>query len=335
LRHRISIGVGLAVSILFLWLALRNANFVEIQASLAAANWLWAAPFLLALFSFYWLKSARWGYLLSLPGKHHAPQLFPIVMIGYAGTSVLPMQMGEFVRAWIASKQYQLRYSQVLSSIGVERIFDLLTILALLASIFAAGQTLPAMLIKAGYVIAAVTLAGLVVAFGLAAFTDKALAMCRWLLSPLPERIQHTVLDQLEAASQGLSALTQPRLIVKVAANSIAQWALMGACIGCSLLAVGIDVTIGAVALVLVATIVGISLPTSPGYIGNIQLAFVVALQPFGVSVDNAIAASVFYHVIAYVSVVVVGFSFLHRLGLGLFEIKSEAESRSPESDSS
>ncbi len=325
MRRRNAFALGIAVSVLFLWLAFRNADPAAIRAALSAADFRLAVPFLLCLFAFYWLKSARWRWLLYTDADIPTRELFPIVMVGYAGTAVLPMQMGEFVRAYIAGKRYRLGYSQVLSSIAMERIFDLLTILALLGFVLATGQSTPDVLIKAGFVIAAITLFGLAVAIALVTRRDAVLGLLRRPLSILPERIGSFVLEQLEIAARGLESIRQPRLILRIAVNSILQWGLMGVCIWLSLLALDVQVPVSGVVLVLVATIVGISLPTSPGYVGNIQLAFVVALQAFGVGDDAAIAASVFYHVLAYVAVVVTGFFCLHRMGYAIADIRSEA----------
>lgn len=325
MRRRIAVAIGIAVSGFFLWLAFRNTDFDSIRDSLAAADAILAVPFLLSLFAFYWLKSTRWKDLLSPVCEVRARDMFPIVMIGYAGTAVLPMQMGELVRAYIAAKKYELPYALVLSSIGMERIFDLLTILALLGTVLATGQSTPPLLVKAGYVIGALTIFGLLSAIVLATHKQKTLDVLRTILAPLPARVSAAIVNQLEAATRGLGSVTRPRLFVRIAVNSLLQWALMGICIWFSLLALDIQVPLSGVVLVLVATIVGISLPTSPGYVGNIQLAFVVALQAFGVPAADAIAASIFYHIIAYLAVVIVGFSFVHKMGYGIFRIQAEA----------
>ena len=327
MRRRLAFAAGLIASGLFIWLALREANWTDIRNGLMAAKFVWAAPFLLALFAFYWLKSVRWQYLLSTAAKASSRELFPMVMIGYAGTAVLPMQMGEFVRAYLASVRYSLRYSQVLGSIFVERVFDLLTILVLIGAVLAGNQELPDGLVTSGYVISAIAAAAIVATVLLVTRTDTVVALTRILLTPLPARFVDAVIEQLRAAADGLIVVTNGALMRKVAVNSLLQWGLMGACIWVSLQALGIQLPVSGALLVLAATIVGISLPTSPGYVGNIQLAFVVALTPYDIPASQAIAASVFYHVLAYVSVVVVGFFFLQKSGLGFGELKDRAES--------
>ena len=311
---------------------MRNTDFASIRTSLSAAQPILAGPFLVSLFAFYWLKSVRWKDLLSPAREVRSRSLFPIVMIGYAGTAVLPMQMGELVRAFVASRQYALPYSLVLSTIGIERVFDLLTILGLLGVVLASGQSTPEVLINAGFIIAALTILAFAIAVVLVTHTDKAISALRSLMSYLPERITVGILTQLEAASHGLESVIRPRLLTRVILNSVLQWALMGVCIWLSLISLDVQVPVSGVILVLVATIIGISLPTGPGYVGNIQLAFVVALQPFGIAADAAIAASLFYHVLAYLAVVVVGFGFVHKMGYGMFEIQAKARASVVES---
>jgi uncharacterized membrane protein YbhN (UPF0104 family) len=57
------------------------------------------------------------------------------------------------------------------------------------------------------------------------------------------------------------------------------------------------------------------SLPSGPGYVGSIQLAFTLGLAPFGVAAGTAIATSLFYHVLVCGSLIVAGLIALHRLG--------------------
>ena len=309
-----------------LWFALREADFAEIGRSLRQAEPLWSIPFLAALFLFYWLKAVRWQDLLATAAPARARELFPSVMIGYAGTAILPMQMGELVRAYIVGKRFSLPYPLVLSSIGMERIFDLLTILLLLGLTLASGQATPDVLVKAGYVIGIVASLSLAFAYWLVIKSESALSMARKLTAWMPPTYADALVRLLESVVLGFESIKKPRLAFRIAANSLIQWSLMGGCIGLSLAALHIDVPISGVVLVLVATILAISLPTSPGYVGNIQFAFVIALQPFDVEPALAVAASAFYHVLAYAAVVIVGFAFLQTTGYGILQLRNEAQ---------
>lgn len=314
--------IGVGVSVLFLWLALRDTEFAEIGRVLSSANGRWALPFLLFLFLFYWLKSWRWTDLLSPSKPLRTAELFPAVMIGYAATAILPMQMGELVRTYIVSREHEIPYARVLGSIAIERVFDLLSVLALLGLIFVMGQGVPPVMRTAGYLVAAGCGVALLATALLVTRTDGVIAVLQRLLCWLPAALLQKIGLQLRELANGFSVLREPAILIRVGINSLVQWLLMGGCILVSLWAFDIEVPLSAAAMVLAATIIGISLPTSPGYIGNIQLAFALALTPYGVSKEGALAASLFYHALAYVTVVLVGFGFFQRYGFGFREIR-------------
>ena len=313
--------VGILASGIFLWLAYRQTDIAQISEALSAADPLWILPLLATLGMFYWLKSQRWADLLSPAKSLSAKDLFPVVMIGYAGTAVLPMQMGELVRAYVAGREFELPYSLLLGSLVVEKLLDFLIVLLLLGVVLATGEQIPPSLVSAGYVI----LAGCVAAFLFCGWfifrTSDAMRLARFCVRRLPQAMQNGILAQLRSAADGIEVLRRFRTMSRVVVTSLLQWLLMGLCVGFALIAVAIEVPVTGVVVVLIATVIGISLPTSPGYIGNIQLAFTIGLRPYEVDAATAFAASVYYHAIAYISCVAVGLFFLNRFGYRLGQV--------------
>lgn len=326
MRKKVSLVTGVAISGLFLWLAVRNIDLQSALTALGQAEFSWSLPFLLSLFLFYWLKSQRWAVLLSPAARTTAKDLFPIVMIGYSATSILPMQLGEFVRAWIAGRRYSIAYATVLGTIAIERVFDLLIVLALLGYVLVAGPALPSIFASGGYLIGAGCLMLIAIGYLFTFKTSTALSIAGRLLQWLPDKAREGLLSQLERAADSLAVLRSGRSVFRVSLNSALQWGLMGFCIVCSLLATGIDIPLTGALLVLIATVIGISVPTGPGYVGNIQLAFVLALSAYDIDPATAFVASIFYHVLAYFAVVFVGLFFLARFGYSLTEIQRQAE---------
>ena len=84
-------------------------------------------------------------------------------------------------------------------------------------------------------------------------------------------------------------------IFVPVVVLSIAQWLLITACIYLSVRAVGIDQGPLVALIVLPLTVIGLTLPTAPAYIGTLQACFLVALHPLGVPQATALAASFVY----------------------------------------
>ena len=54
-------------------------------------------------------------------------------------------------------------------------------------------------------------------------------------------------------------------------------------------------------------------LPAAPGYIGSMQLAYIVALAALGVSLPQAFAASLYAHVLFNLFVLVTGVALLRQ----------------------
>ena len=328
--RRIALSVlGIGASALFLWLAVRRTDFNAIGDSLSSANLYPAVPFLAVLFSFYWLKSIRWRDLLPRKAGVQARKLFPIVMIGYAGTAILPLQMGELVRTWLCAKRFSIPIATVFGSVAIERLFDLLTVLALLAVVIVSGSVIPDVFVTVGYVVGLLCLAAIAVSFMFIIRKDATLNWIGGLVSWIPGEIASVLLAQIRKLADSLESLQNPANALRIAANSVVQWLLMGVCLAISLYALDISIPPVGVMLLLVATVLGVSLPTSPGYVGNIQLAFSLALTPYDVDPADAFAASVFYHILAYSAVVTVGFFYAHQFGLGFSKLKHAAEDES------
>lgn len=330
-RQRMLTAVGVILSALFLWLALRGADAPGIWQVMRQTRLWMIAPFLLLLFAYYWTKALRWQTLLA--PMRHAPvgKLFPPIMIGYAGSMILPMQLGELVRVFVAGRTLTLSATPLLSSIALERLLDFLSLLLLVGVALIAGSDVPPALVTAGWIIgiAGVTTLGIAVAY--IVWTSRVTAMVRTFTGFLPAKVQEQLLHQVEMGAQGLYALRSARALAKVMVLSLVQWGFMWGCIYISLAALDLQVPMAAVFITLAFTVIGVTLPTSPGYIGSIQLAYAWALEPYGVTPDAAFASSVFFHVLANASVIVVGLYYLQRLGYTVRDLREQSGQKIPD----
>lgn len=328
-RRIASLAVGLGISAIFLWLAARNADWSLVFASLSRASIWWALPLLAMLAGFCIAKAWRWAVLLSQPVREVLPGLIRAVLIGYGATSLLPMQLGELVRVWAATRVLPLRAATLLVSIAVERILDLLAVLVVLSAALLIGGSLPQGLLQTAYVLAVVGVALLFLLVLYVAFTERSVELVTKLARFLPTRIGAGLAEHVRAGAAGAATLHQPAKWLPLALSSLGQWGFMCGCIAASCFALDLQVPLSAYAAVLGLTIVGMSLPAGPGYVGSIQLAFALGLQPFGVAPSDAIAASFFYHVLVCGSLIMAGIGSMHRLGGRLRDLSaSEAGSR-------
>ena len=131
MKRILGIIVGVAVSLACLAYAMRGVSWEELKVGFANANYLTLPLMLAFLFAFYWLKAVRWAWLLTPIQPFTGRQLMPPLLIGFAANNVLPAHLGEFVRVFVVNRKFGLPATTVLSTVVLERIFDVLAILAL------------------------------------------------------------------------------------------------------------------------------------------------------------------------------------------------------------
>lgn len=133
---RVQLAVGILFSLVFLLLALRGVSMADLWEAIRTFNWLWAVPFVfLTLFSM-WLRAWRWRFFLLPTADLPTMRLFGPMMAGFAINGLLPARLGEFARAYVLGRQEGLPFTRLFGTIVVERIFDTLVLLGLLAYVF-------------------------------------------------------------------------------------------------------------------------------------------------------------------------------------------------------
>jgi uncharacterized protein (TIRG00374 family) len=97
--------VGVLISIVFIWLALRGLRLEAFWDSVRGANYTWLIPGIGVYFIAVWVRAWRWHYLLGPIKKIPTQTMFPITTIGYAGNNIYPARAGEVLRAVILKRK--------------------------------------------------------------------------------------------------------------------------------------------------------------------------------------------------------------------------------------
>src|SRR3990170_5712826 len=116
--------IGLAVSAIFLWLALRGLRLEDLWESLRGARYAWLVPGIAAYFVAVWARAWRWHYLLRPLKRIPLRTAFPVVAIGYMGNNIYPARAGEVLRAYILRRKEGIPFTASFATILVERVFD-------------------------------------------------------------------------------------------------------------------------------------------------------------------------------------------------------------------
>ncbi len=327
MRRALQILLIAAVTLGCLAYAIAGMEWSEVRASFARANYWSLPPMMLMLTAFYCLKAWRWSLLLR-PVKELSPvAVTPAMMIGFMANNLLPAHLGEFVRVFVLGRQFGLKKTPVLSTIVLERVFDVLAILLLLGFSLPFVQGMPPDLKRFSQVFAGLSLMGVLVLLSYMVFTRQFVRLAEAVLNRvplLPARVKTGVLDMLVAGAVGLASVRNPRLLAGIAISSLAQWILNAGMIFASMWAFGVEGSYFDAIMVMGVIVFAILLPSPPGYFGVIQACFVAVLGTRFAQSD-VFGCSVYYHMCQYVPVTLTGLFFVNRIGLTLASLQSQA----------
>lgn len=326
--------LGLALSVVFLVWAFRDVSFAEVVHHLGRANYFHFVVAVAILTLTFPLRALRWRILLA-PGTRGAP-LGPVwraTAIGFMANNVLPARTGEVVRAYAASRLVSLPVSTTLASIAVERIFDGLVIIFLLALGILAPE-FPSQARVDGRSVADIarwTGAAFVVVLALFAAIVHAPARALDVVDRafhrfLPKRAAEWAVRVLRHVIDGLSILRSPRDTARVLVWSFALWLTNASAYAFGYRAfhlAGLPLSSTLVLQGLIA--LGVAIPSSPGWFGPFEAASRASLELYGVPGGAAASFAIGLHIGGFIPITAIGLFILSRTGLTLRELRGRA----------
>jgi uncharacterized protein (TIRG00374 family) len=239
-------------------------------------------------------RTWRWEFLLrplgvSLPLK----RLLPISSAGFMAILALPVRLGEFVRPYFLTRERNVRMSAALGTVAVERIIDglLISILFFGAYLASAGDTFTREL-RVGAWLSIVGFVALTTFLALARVWPErtiAFALRITLLERFAPRRAHQLGDKLRALISGFDALADGRNFVIFLVQSIIYWGLNGFGMWWLARQMHLPISLGAAYVTMAFTGVILTLPNSPGLVGQFHAAIKMGLLAYlPASVVNA-----------------------------------------------
>ncbi len=335
-RRFLGAALGVGVSALLLYFTLRGVSFAEVWHHLRAAR---PVPLLLAVVVAtvtFGIRTVRWRYLLrAADGKPVGwGPLWHATAMGFMANNTLPFRVGELLRSYAASRLGRVPFTAAFSSIAVERAFDALTIVAMLAvALFRSG--LPAetevfgtrldLAARRAALLCAAVFAGalFVVLFPLTAE--------RIVRAVIPvRRAADRIVGLIEGLRQGFSVLRSPGRLAGAAAWSLVHWMLNAASFWIAFAAFGIEVDFTGGVLVMCLLAFGVAAPSTPGYFGVFEFAVAAALLLYGVPKDVGVAYGITYHITTFIPITLLGLWSLAATPVSLRDLRSSGARDGP-----
>ena len=309
----LQISVGLAISGVALYLALRGVHWPEVRSALGEADYSLVLLAAVLLIGVLVLRSLRWRLLFHPDANPRIDNLFGSLNVGYLINNLVPLQVGDVGRAYVLSELEGVSTTRSLSTVVVERILDVFTLLLLLLALvpfldIPSWSTAPAAFI-------ALVFTGLTGALVLAAWRRQAmLALVERLLRLVPSRSRPKLGQMAASALDGFAILTRPLTALGLVAFSTGTWLCAAVVVYLGTRAFDLGVGFDAAVLLIVATSFGFFVPSSPGAFGVYHaIAIGTLTSAFDVDRNAAISYALVIHLVFYLPPVFIGSAFLLR----------------------
>jgi uncharacterized protein (TIRG00374 family) len=326
MRFHARTAVAGLLSVALLAIFLRNANLSEVLLEIRRARVSTIALAFATVALTYLLRVVRWQYLLQPVGPTRFSTAFRTTVIGFAVTALLPGRAGEVLRPYLLARWEGLSFTATFATILLERLLDLVAVLALFASFLVLFD--PGMAEVDGGVFRAMQVGGLLMsAAALAAsaavyvFASHPETLARATLGLerfLPPRGVQVLARTVRKFAAGFAAVRQPSRLLVALGLSLPLWLSIAAGIWLGARAFHITFPYTGSFLLMALLVVGVAVPT-PGGVGGFHEAFRIGATAFyGAPNDRAIGAAIVLHALSFMPVAVLGIVFMAQAGLNL-----------------
>jgi uncharacterized protein (TIRG00374 family) len=333
--------VGIAITVVFIWLVIRDVDFALVVAAIRDANWLLlvglSLPSYLAVVQ---LRAMRWRHLTDPVQPIGLRPLFRATAVGFMANNIFPLRLGEVIRPWYLGREVGAPSAALFGTVILERVIDTISVIGLAVTAIALrGAGEGGVLAQVAIALIPVALTPLIGLVVLRMAPHLVIGLASWLLRPFPARFGDYVIDILGRFGDGLGALKGGAHLFWIAFHSITVWFVASTIpMLAGFWALGIDVgspfeTLVAAWITLATVGMAVAIPSAPGFFGTYHAACRLALEPFGVPPEEAVALGTLLHGTFWVTLTLLGLAVLRSRRTSFGELEQAAEaSESPSS---
>ena len=308
-------------AVFIFWFFGRNLDWQEVSQSLREANPFYLIIAVLIICFGYWLRAIRWQVLLEPITPTSLKELFAATTIGFSVILIVG-RAGEITRPmWLSMRDKRVRPSAALITLGVERIFDLASLVCFFAVNLIWFDVPPGREREFAYIklIGNLLLVGVVVGFvALYFYLKYSVTFIGWAERALnrkfiPRRIRLIIISLLNQLAASLQVLTNWREIAAITFWTIMLWLAIAVPTWLVILAFNIPLSFSDSLFVMGLAALGSIVPTPGGAAGAFHAATANSLIFLNVNKDQAWATSIAMHIVYFAPAVFFGlYYFLH-----------------------
>lgn len=303
------IWIGFLVSALALFLAFRGIEWNQLGAALAQANYLYLIPSAGILIIAMMIRAERWRWLYNeRRARVSFARAFSALTIGYFITNTLPLRLGEVARTIIIARDGAVTIAHTASTIVVEHVLDVLTVLGILVALLAGGSVpLPDWAVQGAQLSALGFGAALIVMLILVWQRVRVERWTEQILDRIPRLHTATWLQRVIHILDGFAVLQPGKPLLIIVFWSIAGWLASALTFHLALMAFMPNPPFIVSLFVTVTSTFALLLPATPGGLGVLQAAIKLSLLVFSINDNTALSFAIVFHVMEIIVMDVLG----------------------------
>ncbi len=324
---RIALGVGISIGALYFAFPPRS-EWGHVREAFARVQYGYAVPLMLLSGYTVVIRCQRWKLLLRPLGDVALMPLFSATCIGFFCNMVLPLRVGEVVRPVLLARRTRLPASSVLGSVLLERLLDMVTILAFLGTVVLLVPVSDTIR-RSGIAFLAIAVAAMTLVLALQRRRPLALRLVSGAFALLPAAMRVRADAAMHGFIDGLQGIGGGAALLRIALYSLYLWLVIASIFAIGLIACGLPVPFVSGGLALMTIVAGaVSAPSAPGFIGTFQAGCILALGFFGIDRADAIPYSFVVWAVQWLAQIVLGVVFLLRENISFRDIQASEEGR-------
>jgi uncharacterized protein (TIRG00374 family) len=291
-RGQLWLGVGVSlICLIFIFIFVEPAEIVD---AFRHANYLYLAISGSTVVLFLTLRAVRWRFLL----RNQIPfwSVFHVQNIGYMLNVFLPARLGDVARSVLVGSIPPVTIATGFSTTVVDRLIDMLFVIAVLPFALASVPTLPDWMRSGAVGTGVVALTGivlLVIAANQRPFARKASTA---IFNRIHFLNTESWVRRVDDLLKGLDVFTSIKDGLLLIGLTILVWLPIMSAYYIGMKAVGLEPTVGTAVFTFCAAALSVALPSSPGQIGVFHAGVIAALTLAGYPEPQSASFAFAYH---------------------------------------
>ena len=264
------------------------------------------------------LRGLLWKELLKPFAKVGFSDSFHINNIGFLVNNILPLRIGEIVKAVLVGRKYSIGKVKSFSTVVVNRILEgFVLVLFFLAGILIAptiGSEIKNVMILPAF--------AFLFMLGLFIFPGVYLKISEKVMKGISANLYEKTKNFIQDIIVGEKAFRQGFLSnATIILSAIGVWGVVAGIYYLTAMRFGLDIGIGELLVITAFTSLVTIIPSAPGFIGTFQAGFIFVFLALGFGAEEATAVSIVIQLAFLVSTSAMGFISLHIMGISVNDI--------------